>query len=143
MQRESILYGIIGLLAGSLITIVVASNAVNNNMTGMMNMMGMHPKLEQRNVMMQEEKITTDQHGMGMSSSMDDMMSSLKGKTGDEFDKTFISSMIIHHQGAIEMATEAKVNAKHDELKSMADDIISAQNKEINEMRQWYKAWGY
>ncbi|KKT72900.1 MAG: hypothetical protein UW69_C0077G0013 [Microgenomates group bacterium GW2011_GWA2_44_7] len=31
MQRESILFGIIGLLAGSLITIVVVSTAVNNN----------------------------------------------------------------------------------------------------------------
>ncbi len=41
MKNQSILYGIIGFLAGVVITVIVASNAVNNNMTGMMQMMGM------------------------------------------------------------------------------------------------------
>ena len=42
MKKESILYGIIGLLAGSLITIIIATMAVNNHDDGMMKMMGMH-----------------------------------------------------------------------------------------------------
>ncbi len=40
--KETILYGIIGLLTGSLLTMVVATAAVNNHNNGMMNMMGMH-----------------------------------------------------------------------------------------------------
>lgn len=42
MKKESILYGIIGLLAGVLITGFFASYAVNNNYSGMMGMMGMN-----------------------------------------------------------------------------------------------------
>ena len=64
-------------------------------------------------------------------------------KTEDEFDKAFIEEMIVHHQGAIDMAQLARKNAGHDEIKSMADDIISAQTKEIDQMRQWQKDWNY
>ena len=42
ISKEALLYGIIGLLAGSLITIIVATTAVNNHNDGMMKMMGMH-----------------------------------------------------------------------------------------------------
>ena len=132
---EEVLYGIIGLLIGVLITVFVASTAVNSGNTGMMNMMGINT-----DKMMEE----ADGHGMmGMGSSMDEMMDSLDGKTGDSFDKAFISAMIVHHQGALDMAEEAKQNAKHQEIKSLADDIIEAQTKEINQMKDWQKAWGY
>lgn len=72
---------------------------------------------------------------MGMS--MNGMQSQLQGKTGDDFDKNFIDMMIAHHQGAIQMAGLAKQNAKHDEVKKMAGDIISAQSKEIDMMKEW------
>lgn len=77
------------------------------------------------------------------SMSMEDMMTGLKGKTGDDFDKAFISEMIMHHQGAIDMAQEAKINAKHEELKKMAENIITAQTSEIDQMRKWQKNWNY
>lgn len=67
----------------------------------------------------------------------------LDGYTGDEFDRFFIANMIAHHQGAVDMAKLAQTNAQHNELKQMADDIISAQTKEINNMIAWQKAWGY
>lgn len=75
--------------------------------------------------------------------SMDDMSSMLEGKTGDAFDKAFIEGMIPHHQGAIDMARAALQSAKHDEIKRMARDIISAQQSEIDMMKQWQKDWGY
>src|SRR3989338_8138910 len=53
MQKE-ILYGIIGLLAGILIGILSASQAVNNNMTGMMQMMGMGRNINFRNVQVEQ-----------------------------------------------------------------------------------------
>jgi uncharacterized protein (DUF305 family) len=77
------------------------------------------------------------------SMTMTEMSDSLKGKTGDDFDKAFITGMIEHHQGAIDMANLAKANAGHDEIKKMADDIVAAQSKEINMMRTWQKDWGY
>jgi uncharacterized protein (DUF305 family) len=78
-----------------------------------------------------------------MSMMMEDMAAELRGKTGDEFDKAFLQMMIPHHQGAIDMARVAQKNAKHVELKRMARDIISAQQREIDQMREWQKAWGY
>lgn len=50
--------------------------------------------------------------------------------------------MIPHHQGAIDMA-KYLVNAKNPELKKMGQDIITAQQKEIDQMKQWLKDWGY
>jgi uncharacterized protein (DUF305 family) len=35
------------------------------------------------------------------------------------------------------------VNAKHPELQKMGQDIISAQTKEIEQMKKWFKDWGY
>ena len=54
------------------------------------------------------------------------MMEEVMGKTGDDFDRIFLQSMIVRHQGAIDMANTAKERAKHQELKDMADDIINA-----------------
>jgi uncharacterized protein (DUF305 family) len=35
------------------------------------------------------------------------------------------------------------VDAKHPELKKMGLEIITAQQKEIDQMNAWLKAWGY
>ncbi len=83
--------------------------------------------------------------GNGGSMNMADMMTSmnaeLKGKTGDTFDQGFLAEMIVHHQGAVEMAQLALTNAKHQEIKDLANAIIAAQNKEITEMKAWQKNW--
>jgi uncharacterized protein (DUF305 family) len=129
MNKESMLYMIIGVLGGSLLTLVIATTSVNADNRGMMGMMGMHSN----------QATTKTDNSMGM----DAMTGNLKGKTGDDFDKAFLSEMIVHHQGAIDMATLAKQNAKHDEIKKLADDIVVAQTKEIGEMKQWQQQWGY
>ena len=79
--------------------------------------------------------------GSMMQNSMDEMMASLQGKTGDAFDQAFLSEMIVHHQGAVEMAQMALQSAKHQEIKDLAQGIITAQNKEIGEMKSWQKQW--
>ncbi len=63
--------------------------------------------------------------------------------SGEMFDRNFIANMIAHHQGAVDMAKSALANAKHEELKTMANDIVSAQETEITQMQQWQKGWGY
>ena len=76
-----------------------------------------------------------------MSGMMTSMMAGLQGKSGDDFDKAFLSEMVIHHEGAVDMAESALKNAKHQEIKTLAKAIISAQDKEIVDMKVWYKAW--
>lgn len=75
--------------------------------------------------------------------SASDMVSSLEGKSGDDFDKAFVSGMIDHHQGAIDMARMAAKQAKHQEVKDLSRAIIDAQQKEIGMMKQWQAKWGY
>ena len=74
--------------------------------------------------------------GSNMASMMGSMMAGLNGKTGDDFDKAFLSEMVMHHEGAVDMAEAALKSAKHQEIKNLANAIISAQNKEITDMKQ-------
>jgi len=77
---------------------------------------------------------------------MDDMAgmsTSLEGKTGDEFDKAFLEQMTMHHQSAIDMAAPGEKNAKHQEVKDLTKAIITAQTKEIQQMKQWKADWNY
>lgn len=76
-----------------------------------------------------------------MQGEMKGMMSGLEGKTGDEFDRAFLSEMIIHHEGAVDMAEAALSSAKHSEIKEMANAIIAAQTTEIKQMKAWMSAW--
>lgn len=76
-------------------------------------------------------------------SSMEGMTASLQGKQGDEFDQAFITNMIEHHEGAVAMAKLSAGSAKHKEIKDLSKAIITAQEKEITEMKQRQKEWGY
>lgn len=62
---------------------------------------------------------------------------------GEDYDRYYMAVMIGHHQGAIDMAKLVPSRAKHTELKEMANEIITAQQKEIDDMIAWQKAWGF
>jgi uncharacterized protein (DUF305 family) len=72
---------------------------------------------------------------------MDHNMAVDLGPADAEYDLRFIDAMTPHHQGAIEMAQEAKQKSKRSEIQQLADDIIKAQAKEITQMKQWRTAW--
>ncbi len=58
-----------------------------------------------------------------------------------DFDKAFIEEMIPHHQMAVMMATMLKSGTQRPEMQTLAQDINTAQTKEINQMREWYEVW--
>lgn len=89
---------------------------------------------------MPDGRMMKDSH-MDMSSMMQDMMHGLEGKKGDDFDKAFISEMIIHHEGAVAMANAVLLNSNKPELVKLANDIIVAQTKEIEMMKEWQNTW--
>lgn len=95
---------------------------------------------EMMDEMMGHDMDDDDDH---MNMSMNGMSEALEGKTGDAFDEAFIRMMIPHHQGAIDMAVAAKRSAGHQEIKDMADEIIEAQQREIDMMNGWLQSWGY
>lgn len=75
----------------------------------------------------------------GMDMGMGDMAVSAEGE--QPFDQRFITAMISHHQGAINMAKTAQTQAEHVEIKQLANAIISAQEAEIKQMQTWSQQW--
>jgi uncharacterized protein (DUF305 family) len=61
--------------------------------------------------------------------------------SGDEFDKAFLSQMVMHHGMAVMMARPVVANASHQELKDLAQAMIDDQTREIAQMRSWAKDW--
>ncbi len=82
-----------------------------------------------------KDKKTESNHDM--SAMMADMNRALEGKTGAQFDEAFLREMIIHHEGAVEMAKAALERAGDQRIKDLAAQIISAQEKEIADMKSW------
>ena len=76
-------------------------------------------------------------HSMNMSSE------NLSTKSGEAFDAAFLSQMIEHHQGALDMAKLAQTKAIHSEIKQFSNDIIDAQSKEIMTLQTLQQKWGY
>jgi uncharacterized protein (DUF305 family) len=62
---------------------------------------------------------------------------------GEDYDRYLLANMIAHHEGAIDMAKQAQTKAKHSELKTLANNIISSQTKEKDDMLAWQQAWDY
>jgi len=73
--------------------------------------------------------------GMGM------MMDPQQLANQKPFDEAFIDAMIPHHQSAIEMAQVALENSDNPKIKDLAQNIISAQQREIEQMTQWREQW--
>lgn len=78
----------------------------------------------------------------GMSEGMSGMdMKKLEQLKGNDFDLEFTRQMIQHHEGAITMAKDLMKKSSRPELKELGEDILTSQQKEVEEMRQWQKAW--
>ncbi|PRY16578.1 DUF305 domain-containing protein [Kineococcus rhizosphaerae] len=60
----------------------------------------------------------------------------------DDQDVMFAQMMIVHHQGAVEMAQMATTQASSQQVEDLAAEIEAAQRPEIEEMTSWLNAWG-
>jgi len=59
--------------------------------------------------------------------------------TGD-IDNDFATLMTVHHQGAIDNASAYLHHGNNAQLKTMANNIVTSQVKEIDELADWLKA---
>jgi uncharacterized protein (DUF305 family) len=92
-----------------------------------------------------EEEFGTSQVPMEMSQrqmkSMGIMMDPQELANRQPFDRAFIDAMIPHHQSAIEMARVALENSDNPKITELAENIVSAQQKEIEQLKQWREDW--
>ncbi len=79
--------------------------------------------------------------GEGMKMMSGDGMKKMEAATGNDFDLMFLDMMMPHHAGAITMSKEAQVRAEHPEIKTLAGQIIKAQEEETKKMNAWKAAW--
>lgn len=75
-----------------------------------------------------------DSHEMDGIMSAEDM-AALSALTGAAFDRAWAEMMIAHHEGAIVMAQTAKAAGSNADVLLLAEQVISAQQAEIEQMK--------
>lgn len=73
----------------------------------------------------------------GMNQMNQDMMAAAQYKDPDV---AFAAGMLPHHIGAVKMAEVELKYGKDPEMRKLAEDIINAQQAEIEQMQKWLKA---
>lgn len=74
--------------------------------------------------------------GMGMTA-----MTELDKLSGRNYDIAYMSMMIEHHRGAVEMAQAALKASKDGRILKAARDIVAVQNREIAQLTGWLRSW--
>ena len=69
--------------------------------------------------------------GMMSEGDMDD----LEAATGQEAGDLFLTQMIEHHEGAIEMADDVIDDGRHPDVRALGESIVASQAEEIERMR--------
>jgi uncharacterized protein (DUF305 family) len=75
-----------------------------------------------------------DHGSRGMMSEQD--MQALMYASGAEFDRLFLTQMIVHHTGAVHMAQAELSDGRDPDALAMAESIRDSQTAEIDEMEQ-------
>jgi uncharacterized protein (DUF305 family) len=79
----------------------------------------------------------TDFQRQNMEKMMVTMPAMMDGMMHDNPDVAFACAMIAHHQGAIDMARIQLEHGEDEWIRGLAEEIIEAQVREIDEMTQW------
>jgi uncharacterized protein (DUF305 family) len=75
--------------------------------------------------------------GMGMS--MGDDVEGLR--RARPFDRAFIDQMVPHHEMAVRMSQMVRRTARDPRVRDLAERIIVAQEREIDQMNEWREDW--
>ncbi|WP_240432490.1 DUF305 domain-containing protein [Rubrobacter indicoceani] len=92
-----------------------------------------------------EEEFGTSETPMEMSDEEMEMMG--MSMTPEElaeaepFDLAFLDNMTPHHESAVDMAQVALDNSDNPDIQRIAQEIVTAQQSEIEQMQQWREEW--
>jgi len=84
-----------------------------------------------------EKRVRRTEAAAGYKLAADKMHAAMNIAPSDDPDVDFMRAMIPHHQGAIEMANVELRYGRALELRSLAQNIVASQRKEIAFMRSW------
>jgi uncharacterized protein (DUF305 family) len=68
-------------------------------------------------------------------------MVALENLSGQDFDIAYMSQMIEHHKGAVEMAEAALAASENETIRAAAQAIVDTQSAEITQLTDWLQAW--
>jgi uncharacterized protein (DUF305 family) len=125
LAQEKAAHAQIRSLADDIISAQKAEIAAMKTIGDDMHSMGMHDHGD----------MGMSQHEMGMDMDIGAL------ESAKPFDKAFIDAMVPHHQGAIAMAEAELAKGNQPALRDMAEKIIGAQKKEIDQMKEWRETW--
>lgn len=89
--------------------------------------------LEDWGVDPEEQQMDGMDHGDGMMT--EDDLAALESADGPEASRLFLEQMIVHHEGAVEMAQTQVDDGSNPDAVELAQTIIDAQTAEIQEMQ--------
>lgn len=95
------------------------------------------PHQAHMNMSMSTDSAMQQELMQGMSQMHQDMMAAAQYKDPDV---AFAAGMLPHHIGAVKMAEVELKYGKDPEMRKLAEDIINAQQAEIEQMQKWLKA---
>ncbi len=96
------------------------------------------PEIEQMTAILDRFKSDLGGHaGMVMEGMLtEEDLTLLQSARGPEFDQLFYTSMIAHHEGAIDMAEVVLASGSDPEVRTLAEQIVVAQQAEIDMMQK-------
>jgi hypothetical protein len=95
------------------------------------------PHQAHMNMSMSTDSAMQQELMQGMNQMNQDMMAAAQYKDPDV---AFAAGMLPHHIGAVKMAEVELKYGKNPEMRKLAEDIINAQQAEIEQMQKWLKA---
>ena len=95
------------------------------------------PHQAHMNMSMSTDSAMQQELMQGMNQMHQDMMAAAQYQDPDV---AFAAGMLPHHIGAVKMAEVELKYGKNPEMRKLAEDIINAQQAEIEQMQKWLKA---
>ena len=96
------------------------------------------PEIDQMNAILDRFNANMGGHmGHTMAGMLtDDELAELQAAQGPAFDQLYLTGMIAHHEGAIEMADDVLVDGSDPEVRALAESIVTGQQAEIQRMQK-------
>ncbi|HEY9849134.1 MAG TPA: DUF305 domain-containing protein [Leptolyngbyaceae cyanobacterium] len=132
MDRRALIYG--SVLAGSSAAFLIWISTFNHTQA--------QTQVLVQNPTQTQTQPPTSEHNTHHPNSSPNVAPAAMGMMNpQQADLHFIEMMIPHHQGAINMANLALSKTNRLEIKKLAQAIKTDQNREIEQMKTWYKQW--